>query len=81
MGQTYTNNRIAPGAEVGGSGASKVIARYPIGSQTTVYYNPQKPSESFLEHKAPSLVALWIAVAIVNLTMCMTVVPLFIFTR
>src|SRR5687768_7415344 len=53
-GQTYQGGRIAPGMEVGGSGAEKVIARYPLNSQVAVYYDPQNPSDAVLEKSAPS---------------------------
>ena len=51
-GQPYEGDRIAPGGEVGGIGAAKVAARYPVGAAVNVSYNPQKPSEAFLERKA-----------------------------
>ncbi len=38
-----------PGPDVGGSGAHKVVARYPMGAQVMVYYNPQNPSEALLD--------------------------------
>jgi hypothetical protein len=70
-GQRYEGNRIAPGMEVGGTGASKVIERYPAGSQVTVHYNPQNPSDAILEINTPaSVMILWFVFAIVNLMMC-----------
>ena len=45
---------------------SQQAAKYPAGSQVTVYYNPQNPSESVLERRATGsllllglIVALW----------------------
>jgi hypothetical protein len=52
-GQTYQTYKLAPGPEVGGTGAGKVVARYPSGAQVMVFYNPQNPSEAVLERKAP----------------------------
>jgi hypothetical protein len=66
-GYTYQGSRIAPGQAVGGSGARKVIARYPVGSQVTVFYNPQNPTEAVLEKKAPALFLLWLMLIIFNL--------------
>jgi hypothetical protein len=69
-GQPYEGYRIAPGGEVGGIGAAKVAARYPIGAQVQVFYNPQNPSEAFLEKKAHAQVVMWIILIIVDLGLC-----------
>lgn len=58
-GQAYQGNRIAPGPEVGGSGAGKVVGRYPAGAQVMVFYNPQNPSDAVLERKAPAQWLMW----------------------
>lgn len=52
-GQTYTGGTIRAGDQyfsfrVWGE-AQKTIARYPVGAQVTVYYNPANPAESALE--------------------------------
>ena len=52
-GQTYTGGTIKAGEQffnvrVMGD-AQKTIARYPVGAQVMVYYNPANPSESALE--------------------------------
>ncbi|HET6822502.1 MAG TPA: DUF3592 domain-containing protein [Anaerolineales bacterium] len=52
-GQTYNGMKIAPGPEVGGTGAGKVVARYPAGAQVMVFYNLQNPSDAVLETKHP----------------------------
>lgn len=69
-GQMYQGSKIAPGMEVGGSGAGNVIARYPAGAQVMVFYNPQNPSEAVLERKAPAQWVMWMVLAILDLTLC-----------
>ncbi len=81
MGQDYQSNVIAPGLQVGGSGAPKVVERYPIGSQVTVYYNPQNPGEAVLEKKAPALMWMWVSLLIMDFMLMSMVIPLIIFFR
>lgn len=69
-GQPYEGYRIAPGGEVGGIGAAKVAARYPVGAHVQVFYNPQNPSEAYLEKKAHSQIVLWIVLIVVDLSLC-----------
>lgn len=69
-GQPYESDRIAPGGEVGGVGAAKVAAKYPVGATVTVFYNPQKPSDAFLEKKARGQIMLWIVLLIVDFCLC-----------
>jgi hypothetical protein len=69
-GQTYQGGKIAPGMEVGGSGAANVVARYPAGAQVMVFYNPQNPSEAVLESKAPAQWVMWLILVIFDLTLC-----------
>ena len=61
-GQTYQSRKRAPGGEVGGTGARKVVAKYPAGAQVVVFYDPQKPSDAVLERKAPGQ---WIMLAVI----------------
>ena len=68
-GRSYESNRIAPGPEVGGTGAPKRLAAYQTGSQVTVYYNPNNPSDAVLETKVPSLFWLWFALILVDLVL------------
>jgi len=59
------------GPDVGGSGAHKVVARYPAGAQVMVYYNPQKPSEALLERSMPGFIKwFWIALVLTDLFLC-----------
>ena len=69
-GQTYQSYKLAPGPEVGGTGAGKVIARYPAGAQVMVFYNPQNPSEAVLERKAPAQWLMWLLLVIFDCTLC-----------
>lgn len=74
-GQPYQGSKIAPGMEVGGTGAGKVVARYPVGAQVMVFYNPQNPSEAVLETKAPAQWLLWLLLVIFDCSLC-GVIPL-----
>jgi hypothetical protein len=69
-GQLYQGMKIAPGMEVGGSGAGNVVARYPAGAQVMVFYNPQNPSDAVLETKAPAQWIMWLVLVITNLMLC-----------
>ena len=69
-GQPYEGYRIAPGGEVGGIGAGKVAARYPVGAHVQVFYNPQNPSEAFLEKKAHAQIVMWIVLIVVDFGLC-----------
>jgi hypothetical protein len=69
-GQPFDGYRIAPGGEIGGVGAGKVAARYPVGSHVKVFYNPQKPTEAFLEKKARGQVLMWVILIIVDFSLC-----------
>ena len=67
MGNVYQGNRIAPGMEVGGSGAAGMVARYPVGAAVPVYYNPDDPSEAVLEQKAPAMFWMWFMLIVIDL--------------
>ena len=69
-GQVYQSVRLAPGPEVGGSGARKVVAKYPAGAQALVFYDPQSPSDAVLEKKAPAQWLMWLLLAIFDCALC-----------
>ena len=69
-GQSYQSTKLAPGPEVGGTGAGKVVARYPTGAQVMVFYNPQNPSDAVLETKAPAQWILWLILIIFDVVLC-----------
>jgi len=50
-GKKRQNSVIVPGdvTLAGNDYAEKIVARYPAGSEVTVYYNPNKPDDAFLE--------------------------------
>ena len=78
-GQSYQNSKLAPGPEVGGTGAGKVVARYPIGAQVMVFYNPENPSDAVLERKAPAQWLMWLLLIVFDCVLC-GVIPLLYFT-
>jgi uncharacterized protein DUF3592 len=74
-GQGYQSLKLAPGPEVGGTGARKIVARYPAGAQVMVFYNPQNPSEAVLERNAPAQWLMWLLLVIFDCVLC-GVIPL-----
>jgi hypothetical protein len=66
-GEMFRNNRVSIGEDRGNFEVAKTIARYPVGTIVTVYYNPLHPHEAVLERDLPR--GLWgclgIATAIV----------------
>ena len=71
MGQTLQGKKIMPGPEAGGGGAKKVVARYPVGAQVTVYYDPNNPRDAVLERGTPGHVKwLWITIVLVDIFLC-----------
>jgi hypothetical protein len=69
-GQAYQGAKIASGPEVGGTGAGKVVARYPVGAQVMVFYNPQNPSDAVLETKAPAQWIMWLILVVFDIALC-----------
>ena len=69
-GRGYQSMKIAPGPELGGTGAKKVVARYPAGAQVMVFYDPQNPSDAVLEKKAPAQWFMWLMLGIFDCTLC-----------
>jgi hypothetical protein len=69
-GQMLQGSKIAPGMEVGGTGAGKVVERYPAGAQVMVFYNPQNPSDAVLETKAPAQWVMWLVLAVMDIMLC-----------
>jgi hypothetical protein len=78
-GQRYQSTKLAPGMEVGGTGAGKVVERYPAGAQVMVFYNPQNPAEAVLERKAPAQWVIWLILAIFDCVLC-AVLPIIWFS-
>lgn len=55
--QRLRNDRVSIGEDLGNFEVAETIARYPVGTNVTVYYNPRKPREAVLERDAPK--GLW----------------------
>jgi hypothetical protein len=51
--QTLTNNRVSIGDDRGNFGVAETIARYPVGTDVTVYYNSRHPRDAVLERDTP----------------------------
>lgn len=56
-GQTLRNNRVSIGEDRGNFQIAETIARYPVGTVVTVFYNPLHPREAVLERDLPQ--GLW----------------------
>jgi hypothetical protein len=52
-GYTFRNNRVTIGEDLGNFEVAETIARYPVGTTVTVYYNPRRPREAVLERDVP----------------------------
>ena len=56
-GQKLRNNRVSIGEDLGNFQVAETIAKYPVGTVVTVYYNPRHPREAVLERDLPQ--GLW----------------------
>ncbi len=52
-GEAFTCNRVSIDDDRGDFGIAEIIARYPVGMDVTVYYNPRHPGEAVLERDTP----------------------------
>jgi uncharacterized membrane protein YuzA (DUF378 family) len=52
-GRKYRGGRVSIGEDLGNFQVAETIAKYPVGKEVTVYYNPVKPSECVLERDVP----------------------------
>ena len=52
-GQTLSNNRVSIGENRGNFQVAETIARYPVGTVVTVYYNSLHPRDAVLERDLP----------------------------
>lgn len=69
-GQAFHSAKLAPGPEVGGTGAGKIVDRYPMGAQVMVFYDPKNPSDAVLERKAPAMWLMWLLLGVFDLALC-----------
>ena len=56
-GERLRNNRVSIGEDRGNFEVAETIARYPVGADATVYYNPLHPRDAVLERDLPK--GLW----------------------
>ena len=56
-GQKLRNNRVSIGEDLGNFQVGETIAKYPVGTIVTVYYNSRHPREAVLERDLPQ--GLW----------------------
>jgi len=54
-GKQLRNNRVSIGEDRGNFEVAETIAKYPVGTAVTVYYNPLHPNEAVLERDLPGL--------------------------
>lgn len=52
-GRTLVGDRISFGDDTGGANTQATLARYPVGSSVTVYFDPNAPEDCVLEREAP----------------------------
>lgn len=69
-GQAYQGAKIAPGMEVGGTGAGRVVEKYPEGAQVMVFYDPNNPSDAVLEKKARAQWLMWLLLVVFDVMLC-----------
>jgi hypothetical protein len=70
QGKQYQGETIAPGPVIAGTGSERLIQKFPAGSTVEVYYNPQDPSQAVIERIASNRSALWVALILMNLFLC-----------
>ena len=70
-GKTHRSSNIMAGGELGGMNVESTLARYPQGSQVTVYYDPQNPKDAVLEpgNKTVSK-GLWLMLVLMDIFIC-----------
>ena len=52
-GRKLRNNRVSIGEDLGNFQVAETIAKYPVGTAVTVYYNPLHPDQAVLERDLP----------------------------
>ncbi len=70
-GKKHHSSNIMAGGELGGVKVESTLARYPLGSQVTVYYDPQNPKDAVLEPGNKTISkGLWLMLALMNIFIC-----------
>lgn len=62
-GQKLRNNRVNIGENRGNFEVAETIARYPVGTEVTVFYNPRQPRDAVLERELPKGIGGCLAIA------------------
>jgi hypothetical protein len=57
-GRTVRGSRIGIGDDTGGANTEATLARYPVGAEVAVFYDPADPKDCVLERKGPEGVTL-----------------------
>jgi hypothetical protein len=74
-GQEYKGDKIAFGFTQGYGRYAKAqaaLARYPLGAQVTLYYNPANPADAVLERKAGgSTISLVLGIIFILISICL----------
>ena len=65
--RTYRCDRVSIGENLGNFEVAETLAKYPLGKEVTVYYNPNNRAEAVLERELPSF--LWKGVVIIVLVL------------
>jgi hypothetical protein len=70
-GKKHHSSNIMAGGELGGVNVESTLARYPLGSQVTVYYDPQNPKDAVLEAGNRTISkGLWLMLVLMNIFIC-----------
>ncbi len=84
-GQLYVGDRVNIGPmqkSVNPRKSQEILARYPVGGNVTVYYNPANPQEAVLEREAAGAnVAMILGIIFVVIFGCMACVLLMLLLR
>lgn len=65
--RTYRCDRVSIGENLGNFEVAETLAKYPVGTNVTVYYNPNKRDEAVIERDLPAF--LWKGAAVIVLVL------------
>ncbi len=70
----YTGTAITPGYRYSRDEAEQqeLLSRYPVGKRVAVYYNPENPSEAYLQYGLPRLLIALLVLALLFLLVVIT---------
>jgi hypothetical protein len=64
-GRKVVGDRISFGDDTGGANTEATLARYPVGRELVIYYNPVDPSDAVIEREVPE----WLAGGCLRITL------------